>query len=110
MGILSSWLTKMKTEPGKAWAYGALVFAIVGSILVSGLRYLGEDKYYQLILLADLVWMGAVGICLWIAIWRVYENREMRHRKRNLWMGAVAVLVATAATFCVWYRFSHDIL
>lgn len=108
MGILSSRWTKFKIEPGYAWFNAALGFASVGMILVFTLRYLGEDRYYELFL-AEFGLTGGAGICLWIWIWKVYQNRQMRHRKRNLWLGTLSTLVATATTLFYWYRFNQHI-
>ncbi len=93
---LTRW-TKGKTDPFKHWAYVSLAVAIVGSVSDSVLRYLDGAKYRAIICLVDVGWLGGVAICIGIAVWKAYQDRELRHRKGKLWMGAVCVLAATAA-------------
>ena len=94
----------MKDDPGGSWTIGALGILVVGKTLVYGLMYFGEDAYYELILLVDLIWMGGSATCMWIAVWYFYLDRERPQRTVILWLGAVASLFAMFVTLFELYR------
>ncbi len=109
LGLLAlTWgWTKRKTDPSKHWAYIGLAVAVVGNISDDVLRYLDEAKYCALIFLVDIGWLGGVAICIGTALWKAYQDRQLRYRKRMLWVGTACVLGATAAMCYYCYHFIH---
>ncbi len=96
-----------KSEAARYWAYIGLAVAVIGTISVSVLRYLDGKNYYGLILLADAVWTGGAAICIAIGLCKVYQDRQMPHRKISLWVGTACFLGATAAMCYYCYHFMH---
>jgi hypothetical protein len=96
-----------KSEVAIYWAYIGLAFAVIGTMSGLVLRYLDRENYYGLILLVNVGWLAGATICIAIGLCKVYQDRQMRHRKKSLWLGAVCVIggVVVMSHYC--YRFIH---